>query len=77
MIAVNPTEQTVITTIAVPSLAKVKNGTIAVYHEGRVRKLSRGGISDSFGPYAVHIYVAPPSSFYAATPVSRGMISRP
>ena len=56
--AVNPTQQTVHTTIRAEGL---HGGSAVVIGENRSVEISEGAITDDFGPRAVHLYVVPPA----------------
>ncbi len=55
VIAVNNSPAPLITSFGVPGL---RAASINVWQEGRSLKIRRGGMSDRFDPYGVHIYVA-------------------
>jgi hypothetical protein len=64
VIAVNTTCVPVDTTIAVPGLTAT---AVGVYDEQREVTTSGGAFADHFEPLAVHVYVAPPSTWTTTT----------
>jgi hypothetical protein len=58
VIAVNPTRRSLRATIRAAGLGR---DAATVIGEGRTVAVSGGGLSDAFGPLAVHLYVVPPA----------------
>jgi hypothetical protein len=57
VIAVNPTWATVKATVTIPGRT---SGTASAYGEARALAVVAGRLTDTFGPLAVHVYVAAP-----------------